>query len=248
MSEPERPFVAIMQPTYLPWIGYLAMIDLVDTFIFLDTVQFEKRSWQQRNRIKSPNGPIWLTVPVHTKGAFDQAISSVRIDRDRKFAEKHLASLQGSYGKTPFFQDGSARLFGLIRDHNGGLADLNIGLIRAIADWLGVETRILRASDMDNKGHKADLLAHLAIQAGAKTYVSAPGSMDYLSESDAFDNCGIDVRYQAFEHPIYRQRFGEFEPYMSIVDILFNEGPDRTRELMRAGVRLAAAAELENRP
>lgn len=217
--------VAIMQPTYLPWIGYFGLMRSVDVFIVLDSVQFAKRSWQQRNRIKTANGPTWLSVPVRTRGRREQLIHEVEIDRDGDFPRNHLAALELSYRKAPHFEAYAPKLLDAIGQAELRLVDLTLGLITSIGATLGIATPIRRARELQACGTKAELLAALADEVGADEYVSPPGSHGYLDESDAFQRRGISVRYFEFAHPGYPQRFGDFVPYMSVVDLLFNCGP-----------------------
>jgi WbqC-like protein family len=226
--------IAIMQPTYLPWIGYFGMIDRADVFVYLDTVQFARRSWQQRNRIKTANGPQMLTVPVHKKGARDQKIADVLVDGDSHFAEKHLRAIEHALSKAPFFKDYSKELFAILQAGHPKLADLNIALITWLAEALQISCRFLRSSEIDAEGAKADLLANICERLDGDVYISAPGSHDYIDTSDAFDSHGITVTYHRYEHPSYPQLYGSFEPYMSAVDLLFNVGP-RSLEHIRSG-------------
>lgn len=226
--------IAIMQPTYLPWIGYFGMIDRVDTFVFLDSVQFARRSWQQRNRIKTSDGPLMLTVPVHKKGARDQIIAQVRIDEQAGFADKHVRAIEHALRKAPHFEAHAAELFSVLRSGHERLADLNIALIAWVAETMGVRCRFVRSSQLDTEGAKAELLACICHTMEADVYLSAPGSRDYLEGSDAFERRGIAVRYHDYEHPSYPQLHGPFEPYMSVVDLLFNVGP-QSLETIRSG-------------
>jgi len=216
--------VAIMQPTYLPWVGYFGLMKSVDLFILLDSVQFARRSWQQRNQIKTANKPLWLTVPVISKGRRDQLIAEVEIDRSRDFPLSHQKALELNYGKSEHFDSYASQLFTLMGTDNKYLADLNIEVIFWIRNVLGITTPITRSSKLDVVGAKAELLASICDQVGATEYISPPGSKDYLAESDAFARRGIPLRYFKFTHPEYPKRFGEFLPYMSVVDLLFNCG------------------------
>lgn len=218
--------VAIMQPTYIPWVGYFSLIDKVDVFIFLDSVQFAKRSWQQRNKIKTVKEPIWLTVPVLSKGKQSQLINEVELDVSGAFPDKHIASLESNYHKAPYYSQYSSDVFHILQKRHKHLVALTVELIEWVCIEIGITTVIQRSSMMENAGMKADLLAMLCEQVNATEYISAPGSKDYLSESDAFRKCGIPITYHDYTHPEYRQLFGEFVPYMSILDLLFNIGPD----------------------
>jgi hypothetical protein len=218
--------VAIMQPTYLPWIGYFGLMQSVDLFIILDCVQFARRSWQQRNQIKTPNGPLWLSVPVFSKGKQDQLISEVQVDYSNDFPSNHLKSLEMNYKKTPYFDSYYSQLSSLLTSNTCYLSELTIEMVRWFKDVLGIVTPIQLASEYDGQGSKADLLASICKLAGATAYISPPGSKEYLDQSDAFIKQNIPVGYFEFTHPIYPQRFETFLPYMSTIDLLFNCGKD----------------------
>ena len=226
------PLIGIMQPTFLPWIGYMAMIDSVETFVFLDSVQFARRSWQQRNRIKTPSGPRMITVPVSTKAQRDQLIFEVQIDETQNFRSKIVNTLKSNYGRAPFFKEYSPLFFKVIEEQKSNLADLNIALIDVAMRCLRIEgKKIIRSKDLPVKGAKTDLLVSICQYLGYKNYLSAPGSKEYIDESTAFQDVGIKVGYHEYAHPIYSQQFGAFESHMAVVDLLFNEGPESLRIL-----------------
>jgi hypothetical protein len=214
--------VAIMQPTYIPWIGYFALMELVDVFIILDSVQFSKRSWQQRNQIKTKSGAKWLTVPVISKGKKDQLISDVKIDYSSKFPESHINMIKQNYGKSKFFADYSEDFFNVLRKKNEYLSCLSIDLILLIRDLLNIKTEIKYSSDFSTKGSKDELLAELCDHVGATEYISPPGSKVYLNDSDSFIKRKIPLKYFDYKHVSYPQLHGEFIQYMSVVDLLFN--------------------------
>lgn len=234
--------VAISQPTYLPWLGYLDLIDQADAFVFLDTVQFEKRSWQQRNRIKRREGLSLLTVPVKVKGRFEQKIEDVEIS-SRHFVRKHLRSLETNYRRAPFF----GKYFPVVakiletQANTGGLAELNIRLIEWVCNALGVKTLLLRSSQTKHEGSRSELLLSLCGALGADCYISSSGSAQYLlRDSPRFAVAGIEVFFQQYEHPRYRQQFPPFISHASVIDLLFNEG-ERSLEIIRSGRRPAMA-------
>ena len=227
--------VAIMQPTFAPWIGYLAMMDSVDLFVFLDNVQFERRSWQQRNRIKTGNGPQWLTVPVLSKGLREQHICDVRIDQSSGFATKHIQAIRHAYGTCDAYDDYADGIADIIRRRQDRLVDLTTELIELLRTFFGVPTPSVLASSLRAEGRKAELLANICQALGAKSYLSPPGSQVYLDQTTAFRDRDIDVRYHRYDHPTYRQRFGAFESHMSSIDLLFNEGAN-SRDIMLSGI------------
>ena len=228
------PTVAIMQPTYLPWIGYFDLIHQVDCFVFLDSVQFNKRSWQQRNRIKGTDQVVWLTVPVLSKGRQDQRIIDVEIGPDRAFGEKHFRTIQHAYAKAPFLQDYLGTLSDILRQPHHRLVDLNIELICWLCKSLGIETKMLRSSSLRVEGTRVELLTGICNALGADRYLSAAGSRDYIEENNLFGPANIELAYHDYHHTKYRQLHGEFVPFLSTLDLLFNEGPG-SLSVIRAG-------------
>ena len=218
--------VAIMQPTYLPWIGYFAMMDRVDQFVLLDNVQFEKRSWQQRNRIKTVNSIVWLTVPVVTKGKREQLIKDVLIEKSGCFQDKHIKSITLNYKKSLYFDIYSNDLFEILNKGHIKLPELTIELIKKIKVMLGITTKLICSSELDVDGTKAELIAGICEELNATEYLSSPGSEEYINESDSFLKRNIPVNYHRFNNIEYKQNWGEFVPYISVIDLLFNMGSD----------------------
>jgi hypothetical protein len=234
--------VAISQPSYLPWIGYFDLIDQVDAFVFLDTVQFEKRSWQQRNRIKLPAGLSFLTVPVAVKGQFEQTIVDAEI-AEPYFWGTHLRSIETNYGRAQSFDNYFEDLKKVFQTSAEShlLADLNIGVIRWFCKTLGIKTTIYRSSEMNRPGRRSELLLNLSRSLGADYYLSALGSAVYLCDDlHLFSDAGIEVGFQHYEHPEYHQLFPPFLPYASALDLLLNEGAN-SMEIIRSGRRQAFA-------
>jgi hypothetical protein len=230
--------IAIMQPTYLPWLGYFDLADDVDLFVLLDNVQFAKRSWQQRNRVKTAAGLAWLTVPVNVSGRYHQRIAEATLS-DAGFAGAHLQVIAHNYAKAAHYAEYSPPLTDALGRGaaTGRLAELNAGLIRFFFDALGIATPLARASEMGVEGRRSELLANICRAAGADRYVSALGSAGYLlDESRVFHDAGLDVVFQHYEHPTYTQQFPPFAPYASALDLLLNEGP-RSLAVIRSGRR-----------
>jgi hypothetical protein len=230
--------IAIAQPTYLPWLGYFDLVDQVDKFVLLDTVQFEKQSWQQRNRIKTPTGLQWLTVPVVFRGRLGQSIVDVEI-REAEFWRDHLRAIELNYRRSPFFDRYFPALNELLRTASPGprLADVTISLFRWLLETLGVTTPILRSSELAVSGKRTQLLAEICGLLGATTYISPLGSAVYLlNELPILTDRGIDVVFQHYEHPQYRQMFPPFEAQASVLDLLFNEG-ENSLSIIRGGRR-----------
>jgi hypothetical protein len=225
---------AIMQPTYLPWCGYMALIESVDEFVLLDTVQFAKRSWQQRNQIKTRNGPLWLTVPVVSKGLRNQKICDVKIDTERDFPQRHIRTIELNLSKTPFFYNYTNELVKILESNYDHLLMLTKELIIWLCKSLNINTRLRLASELDVSGSKADLLASICKRLGADTYLSPPGSKSYLDQTNVLENNNIELSYFNYIHPTYQQMYGEFMPYMSIIDLLFNCGP-KSKAILLSG-------------
>jgi UDP-2,4-diacetamido-2,4,6-trideoxy-beta-L-altropyranose hydrolase len=229
--------IAINQPAYLPWIGYFDLIDQVDLFVVLDNVQFEKQSWQQRNRIKTPGGLQWLSVPVKFRGRLGQLIQEVEI-RDSGFCVNHLRGIELAYRRSPYFERYFPPLKQRIEEMRGGLlVDLNLTLLQWLAECLGIRTRMVKASTLEASGKRTELLGNICAVSGAKRYISPLGSAAYLlPEQGILQSRGVEVLFQNYEHPVYRQMFPPFEPFASVIDLLFNEG-DAGLEVLRRGRR-----------
>jgi hypothetical protein len=229
--------IAIAQPTYLSWLGYFDLIDQVDAFVILDSVQFEKQSWQQRNRIKTPTGLQWLTVPVVFRGRFGQLINDVEI-RDCEFWRSHLRAIELTYRRAPFFEDYFHELRERLKSAAGSrLADLNIRLQEWFLSILEIRTPLFLSSQLNQPGKRTELLANICSHLGATEYISPIGSAGYLlPEMDLLERRSIEVFFHNYEHPQYRQLFPPFIPYASILDLIFNEG-GRSPEIVRSGRR-----------
>ena len=225
--------LAIMQPTFLPWLGYFAMIDDVDIFVFLDDVQFSKQSWQNRNRIKSAQGKLTLTVPCKRKRA---SICSVQIDNPSVY-RKLMRSIELSYSKAPFRMGIVAVLEKIFAQKHTNLGNLNRALISEISKFLGIETYCISSSKLGvQASSKSMQLLRICDTIGADTYLSAPGSFDYLRQENPFESSQINLRFFSFIHPVYPQLHGTFEPYLSIIDAIANIGSVKTLRLMRSSV------------
>lgn len=225
--------VAVHQPQYLPWLGYFDKMDEADCFVLLDDVQFKKNEWQNRNRIKTASGWQWLTVPVVRR--FPQRISEVRIDAGAPWSRKHIRALTMNYASAPafdihrpFFEELYAREWTLLHD-------LSLEAIFYLVAALGIQTKLVLASALALTPVETatERLVAICQALGADSYISGAGGRDYL-DPDRFAEAGIGVDFQAFHCPSYPQRFGRFEPNLSVVDLLFNCGA-RSLEVLRQG-------------
>jgi len=216
--------VAIMQPTYLPWVGYFAMIASVDLFVIFDDVQFARRSWQQRNRIKSANGELWLTVPVASKNSRDQLINQVKIMHEEQPLAKHIKTIETCYKKSRYYNEYASGIFEIYKKEPVNLSILTTELIKWFATCFNIKTPIISSSTLPSQGTKGDRLVSICNEVNAKKYIAAPASENYLSESDAFLQAGIELEYFNYTPLPYSQLYGDFIPYLSAIDLLFNEG------------------------
>jgi len=222
--------VTIHQPQYLPWIGYFDKISKADFFCFLDDVQFKKNEWQNRNRIKTAQGWQWLTVPV--KHRFPQTIEEVEINKTVNWRRKHLQALATNYKKAPFFDEYIEFFEDIYSNEWEFLSELNIYVIDKLCDILNLQTKTVLTSSFKISGDPTDRLIDICKALGADTYLSGKDGANYM-DKERFKERGIEVLFQDFQHPVYPQLYGEFESSLSIVDLLFNCGPDsmaRVRE------------------
>jgi len=228
--------VAIMQPTFIPWIGYLDLIDQVDEFVFLDNVQFEKQSWQQRNQIRTSNGLEWITVPVFIKGRFGQLLQDVEIQLG-KFPKNHIKQIHQNYSKAPFYQPIIDQFEESLYQaaESGSLCTLNISLIDWLCDYFSINTPRIRASSLGGSGKRSQRLIGILEKLNATKYISPRGSAEYLLQDMAlFREIGITVKLAGFNHPSYQQIYSPFIPFASAIDLAFNVGEDGL-SLIRSG-------------
>jgi hypothetical protein len=212
------------QPAYLPWLGYFDKIAQADVFVYLDTVQFEKNSYINRNRIKTPQGAQWLTIPVKAKGHLSATLRDATIDDRQPWRRKHLKAIAMNYRKAPRFETCFPKLEALLAGTESNLAEICWQQLRFWLDELGIATRVVRSSELPAMSSKSDLILDLCKHFGANHYLSGALGRDYLVESD-FRTVGITVEYQDYVHPVYPQLWGEFLPYMSIPDFWMNCAP-----------------------
>jgi len=224
----------ILQPMYLPWMGYFDLIDKSDIFVFFDDVQFRSRSWQQRNKIKIPQGWIWLTVPISRASGSRIKINEMKIDNSSNWKKKHIESIRYNYGKAPFFQEYMDFLGEIYSQDWEYLGDLNIALVKGITAILRLETKFIRSSGLGVEGVKTDHLINISKKVGADEYISGPAAKDYI-EVDKFRKAGIKLYWHEFHHPSYPQLYEDFMPYMSVIDLLFNTGEDAINYIREGG-------------
>ena len=217
--------VSINQPAYLPWLGYFDRIQRSDVHVVLDHVQFEKNSFTNRNKIKTKDGVLMLTVPVKTKGLFGALpINTIEVVNDG-WQSKHLKSIQNAYGKAACFKDYAAVLSALYTTPYKCLIDV----LTAFNGWffqeLVPDRKIIYSSEMNIRGSKSQLVLNICKELNATTYLSGPFGRDYL-DLESFRLSGIQVAFHDYVHPVFQQAYVGFEPYMSIIDLILNHGKE----------------------
>ena len=224
MSRAARRTLVVLQPGYLPWLGFFDQMRRSDIFVFYDDVQFDKHGWRNRNRIKSPTGPYWLTVPVRRE-RLGQRISEVLIDNRQPWARKHAGAIRQFYAGAPHLKRYLPELEALLRRRWELIADLDIALVEQMCAWLGLRTQTARSSLLSVGGERTERLLNLCLHFGATRYLTGDAAKDYL-DVDLFARHNIEVEWQAYKHPVYTQQHGEFVPYLSALDLLLNCGDE----------------------
>lgn len=222
----------IHQPDFLPYIGFFHRLLHADLFILLDHVQFvhSNRSWTHRDKIKTPDGERWLTISV-VKAPRDTPINQIEL-ADTDWREQNLNLLRENYRHAPYFAELFPKVQALYDLPCKRLAEFNVASIKMLMEWFGIDIPMIYSSDMQPNGKKNELLVDLLKKAGADRYLSGVGARDYY-EPAPFQAAGIEVLWQDFKHPHYPQQFGEFIPYLSSIDLLFNCGMEQSRQILR---------------
>lgn len=219
------------QPNYWPYPGLIGKIMLSDCFVYVTKVQFEKKSWQKRNRVRTKEGWNYIQVPTITKGKFDQDICDVEIDNNSDWREKTLKTIQLLYGKAPYFKEYYDFLKELYGKEWKKLSNLDIHIMNFVLEDLGCKTKIFYDQDYEFEGAKTAMLVDMCRKLDCDTYLSNLGSSAYV-QIDEFTDVGLNHRYIDYKGVTYRQQFGGFEPGLSVLDMLMNCGRDKTREIV----------------
>ncbi len=226
--------ISIHQPQYLPWLPFFDKVDKSDYFIYLDNVQFQKNGVQNRNKIKTPHGELWLTVPVSRSG-LDTKIKDVKINGEL-FKKKHIKSIKQNYSSAPYLNNYLDQIEKIIDIDYSNLADLNIALSEWFFKQFQINTIRLRASELDARGSKGDLVLDICEKLDASVYISGRGAKDYQDE-EKFSRKNITIKYQQYNSPIYKQCWPKlgFVKDLSSLDLLLNEGPKNSRSILLKG-------------
>ena len=216
--------ISAHQPAYMPWLGYLDRIRRSDVFVFLDTVQFEKNSFINRNKIKMQAGTHWLTMPVRLRGHMSSNVAETPIDNDQPWRRKHLGAIEAAYGRARFFRDLRPKLETIMSGREDLVAEL---CWLQLQFWLAefkIDTKVVRASELGLTSRKSDLVLEICQTLSATRYISGPFGKDYLNEN-AFVASGVEIEYDHYEHPVYPQLWGNFIQGLSCLDLWMNVGP-----------------------
>ncbi len=231
---------AIMQPVYLPWLGYFEQMAICDHFIFLDDAQYTKQDWRNRNRIRTKDGWMWLTVPVR-KDSLKARLCDIHISDHGHWQRTQLRAITQNYGRASFFQDifpVLEKAFAAAPEH---LTDLTMGLVQDFAPLLGIKTPIVKASSIPSTTSKTidpvARIGELCQHVGADIFYTGPAAQSYMAD-DALAGQGIKPVFQDYQHPVYTQAHTGFESHMAVIDLLMNHGP-ASREILLSSPRPA---------
>ena len=216
--------ITIHQPEHIPWLGFFHKINMADVFAVLDNVQYRRRYFQNRNKIRTKNGWQWVSVPLEKEDRDELLIKdAVIFNNDSKWGKKNIESIYHNYCKAPYFKYGWDEFKDIYSKEYLYLSDMNLALLRFIFEKLGIKREIQFASTLNVSGDKGDLILNICKALNAKTYISGISGKEYL-DLKLFHDAGINVIFQEFHHPIYKQLHEPFIPCMSVIDLLFNYG------------------------
>lgn len=229
---------AIMQPTYMPWLGYIEMIASSDIYVAFDSAQFTKKTFDHRNKIKTANGVIYLSLPVQ-KASQKTNTCDIKISYSQgNPLEKHFKAIELAYKKASYFEKYRPLFEKFYSKKYDLLRDLNIDMIKLICNILEIKTKIILSSDLNDKNDlgKTERVINLCKEANITHLYDAHGAEKLLDKS-LFKKEGISIDFQKYEHPEYPQLWGEFIPYLSVIDLIFNQG-DKSLSIIKSGIKL----------
>lgn len=215
--------LVVLQPGYLPWLGYFDLMHKADVFVHYDDVQFDKHGWRNRNRVKSSAGPIWLTVPILHSGRAGQSILDVEIDERQNWRRKHTSTIAQCYARAPYAESILPRINEILERPFNRLVDLDLTIIEWLAAEFGIARQYHRSSELGIGGDRNARLLNLCRHFGVTRYLSGNAAVDYL-DVELFRSAGIEVAWHDYAHPTYPQMHGDFVPYLSALDLLMNMG------------------------
>ena len=216
--------VGIIQSSFIPWRGYFDFIASTDIFVFFDDIQYSRGGWRNRNKIKTPNGLQWLTVPV-VHQQLNQIICETHIDNSTNWQKKHLHAWEINYRPSPYFSEAIALLNNFEDSKNKTISELNIALIKRICNYLDIPTKLISSSDLSVSGTKTDRLINILEKLGASAYLSGPSADAYLNKKLFAEKC-IQLEYKSYDYAPYPQLWGNFQGEVTVLDLIANCGPD----------------------
>lgn len=218
--------IAILQSNYIPWKGVFDMINMVDEFVFFEDVDYTQRDWRNRNKIPTPNGEIWLTVPVN-KAERGTKIKDITINHNTDWQRKHYLTLKGNYKKAPYYKENEKLLGEIYLNHRWDkLSEMNIFITQRLSELFGINTKFTNSTDLHTDGVKDDKLIEICQKLNATHYLSGPAAKNYIN-NDKFKKAGITLSYMLYDnYPEYQQLYGCFNHHVSVLDVLFNCGDD----------------------
>jgi len=229
--------LSVHQPQYIPWLGFFDKLARSDAFVFLDTVQYKPQEWQNRNKIRTKDGSMWLTVPVVTAGLGRQRICDVRIDNSSSWQQDHWTSMRCWYARAPYFSAYAPFWEDVFAQKWEKLMDFNIAITKFLLEKLAITIPLYMESDLGTTAQATDRIIQLCQGLKADGYLTGIGGKNYLEE-EKFPQAGIRLQYQDYHHPAYRQQYlktpEDFLAGMSVVDLLFNEG-EHSAAIIRKG-------------
>ena len=231
--------VVILQPFYLPYAGVFELVRMADVFVFYDDVQLTRRNWMVRNQIKTASGPQWLSVPV--LGPRDSTIREARLNESEQWRRKHKTAIENAYAGAPHVATVLDALGPYWDQEWPDLATLNIATFTRLCELMEVDSEFIRSSEMGVPGASSQRILDVCRSLGADRYISGPSARSYL-DAEAFEAAGIDLCYHRFDHPTYRQLHGDFVPFLSVVDLIANEGSAAPEIVRGRGTAVPAAA------
>ena len=226
--------VAIHQPEYLPWLGFFKKMMNVELFVFLDDVQFRKKGWQNRNRIRINDGTTLLSIPVHTHSY--PKINEVTIDNEKNWSIRHKKSILYNYAKAPYFDEIKDFIESIFEKKFQYLVDLNTEIIKFIMNELEIKSKIVFSSELEISKKGSDRVLDICKAVDADHYITGTFWAESNLRVEEFKKSNIDIEFQKFQHPIYKQIHGEFIPEMSIIDLLFNEGRKEAKKILQNSI------------
>lgn len=222
--------ITIHQPDFLPWAGFFRRWDMADLFIILDDVQFLRRGWHHRDKIKTNAGEKWLTIPIEKKGNYHQQIKDVQIENTSNWRKKHLETIKAGYGKAPEFSRIFPELEKIYFSEDSTLMGFNLKLLKYVSGLLDINTPFKFSSEFGINSKGTERLLELVKKVNGTDYLTGTGSRDYLDES-AFSKGDIGVTWDEFDFPVYNQVYDNFIPKLSILDCLMMLKPEKIRSL-----------------